>query len=284
MRQRVAPPAPIGEVEGLFGPGSVSWQVTREAALLVGGGRAILLQIAHPLVAAGVAEHSRFQTETLSRLQRTLDTMQTIVFGDRPQALAALRRLHTVHLSVRGALPHTTGAYPAGLAYTAQDPVLKLWVHATLTDTSFLVYEQFVGPLTPDERVRGYEESKALARYMGIPASIMPPTLDAFDDYMRAMLDGDTLVVDDTARALARAVFWPSIWFGPRLAAWALGRLTPGFLPPHLREAYGMPWNARRQAALDLLARAVRRALPLTPGLLRYTPQARAARRRVGRW
>lgn len=272
------------DLEGLFGPGSMMWRMAREAALLAGGGRAVLLQIAHPLVAAGVAEHSGFQADTLGRLQRTLDTMLTIVFGDRAEALAALRRLHHVHLAVKGALTQPVGGYHGGLAYSAQDPELKLWVHATLMDTNSLIYERFVGPLSQAEKLRGYEESKALARYMGIPDAIIPPTLDQFNAYMQSMLDGDQLVVDDTTRALAHDVFHPSVWFGPRLAAWVLGLMTPGFLPPRLRAAYGMPWGPRRQAALDLLSLAVRRALPLTPSLLRYMPQARRARRRVGRW
>src|SRR5436309_8596940 len=96
-------PGAMGDA-GLFGPGSVTWRVNREGALLLGGGRALLLQVAHPLVAAGVAAHSRFRSEPLTRLRRTLDRMLTIVFGDAVEALAAVRDIERVHSRVRGAL------------------------------------------------------------------------------------------------------------------------------------------------------------------------------------
>src|SRR4051812_10480420 len=71
---------------GLFGPGSMTWRVNREGVLLLGGGRALLLQVAHPLVAAGVSQHSNYREDPFGRLYRTLDTVTTVVFGDTEQA------------------------------------------------------------------------------------------------------------------------------------------------------------------------------------------------------
>ena len=87
---------------GLFGPDTVTWRVNREAVLLAGGGRALLLQVAHPLVAAGVVEHSRFEADPWGRLYRTLDLTTKIVFGDAAVSAEASRRLRARHASVHG--------------------------------------------------------------------------------------------------------------------------------------------------------------------------------------
>src|SRR5262245_7172864 len=112
---------------GWFEPGSTIWTVNREAVLLLGAGRALLLQMAHPLVAAGVAEHSRFAQDPLGRLFRTLDSSYALVFGDRAAATAAVRRMDAVHGRVRGVLDEPVGRFQAGTPYDATDPLLRLW-------------------------------------------------------------------------------------------------------------------------------------------------------------
>jgi len=103
-----------------FGPGSVTWRINRETALLAGGGRALLLQVAHPLVAAGVAQHSDFETNPWRRLVRTLDVGTKIVFGDPQTSAAAARALRRRHETVRGVSDE-------GVPYEANDPALLLW-------------------------------------------------------------------------------------------------------------------------------------------------------------
>src|SRR5262249_11779079 len=88
----------------LFGPDSVTWRINREAVLLLGGGCALLMQIAHPLVAAGVEEHSRYRTEPLQRLWRTLERMLTIAFDDAGEAIRSVRIIERKHARVRGKL------------------------------------------------------------------------------------------------------------------------------------------------------------------------------------
>src|SRR3954452_22956360 len=100
---------------GLFGPGSLTWRVNREGALLLGGGRALLLQVAHPLVAAGVSEHSNFREDPFGRLYRTLDTVTTIVFDSTSDAKEAAERLRRVHTRVKGEAED-------GTPYVATDP------------------------------------------------------------------------------------------------------------------------------------------------------------------
>src|SRR5881397_2144053 len=118
---------------GLFGPGSLTWRVNREGALLLGGGAALVLQVAHPLVAAGVAEHSNYREDPWGRLYRTLDVTTKIVFGSSEVAEEASQRLWNVHGRVQGTSPD-------GASYQARDPDLLMWVHATLIDTTLLVY------------------------------------------------------------------------------------------------------------------------------------------------
>lgn len=121
--------------EGLFESDSVLRRLAQESVALLGGGRSLLLQLAHPMVAAGVAEHSHFRADPLRRLENTLLLMRTVIFGNREQAEQALRGFHSGHAHIAGRMPHTVGPFQAGTPYTGHDPELKLWVHATLIDT-----------------------------------------------------------------------------------------------------------------------------------------------------
>src|SRR5438552_15956163 len=166
---------------GLFGPESVVWRVNREAVALLGGGRALLLQVAHPLVAAAVAAHSRFRAEPLVRLRRTLDLMLSIVFADAAHATAAAHEIERLHARVNGVLDADVGPWRRGTPYDANDPTLLLWVHATLVDSALLVYRRFVAPLSREERAIYHEESKGGARRLRIPDALIPPTPRAFE-------------------------------------------------------------------------------------------------------
>src|SRR5213082_12782 len=135
---------------GLFPDDSIVRQVNRENVLILGGGRALLMQLAHPKVAAGVDEHSDFRQHPVRRLRRTIRMTMAIVFGDRETALAAARAVNQVHGRVRGE------------DYRALDPDLLLWVHATLVDSALVTYERFVQRLSPGDREQFYQESKLL--------------------------------------------------------------------------------------------------------------------------
>ena len=89
------------------GPGSVTWNVNREVIAVAGWGRAILLQLAHPAVAAGVHDHSCFRGSlraSLRRLRSTVDAMLAMTFGDTEQMIAAAARINTIHDRVRGSV------------------------------------------------------------------------------------------------------------------------------------------------------------------------------------
>ncbi len=265
----------------LFSRDGVSWRVNREMVLLLGGGRALLMQVAHPKVASAVAEHSDFTKDPLGRLHRTMNTMWSIVFDEMPAAQASLDRIKNVHQKVRGVVGQNESTF-AGSRYDALDPELLLWVHATLIDSSMLAYDCLVKPLPSVDASRYYEESRLLARSFEIPESLVPKSLAEFQAYMNAMLAGNQILVGPAARSLAKDILYPPT---PILkpAGPLLRLLTAGLLPPALREAFEMNWNNRREKVFKLVVRTVRKLLPLVPRPLRIVPQARAAERGAAR-
>jgi uncharacterized protein (DUF2236 family) len=247
----------------------MTWRVNREAVLLLGGGRALLLQVAHPLVAAGVAEHSNFRAAPLTRLWRTLDLMLTITFADAARAMRAIREIERVHTRVHGLLDADVGPFPRGTPYRADDPALLFWVHATLVDTALFTYERFVAPLTSREKLAYYEESKVGARLFGVPDGLIPPTFRDFRAYMKGMIRGDTLAVGPASKEIAASILRPPLPPGARQVFRAANLFTAGLLPPTLRRRYGLSWGPRRQSLLNSLAALTRRAWPLLPPFLR---------------
>src|SRR3990172_8406466 len=117
-----------------FSPSSVFWRVNRELATGLAAPRAVLMQLAHPLIAAGVAEHSHFRVHRFARLYRTSMAAAAITFGSRKFALRVIRSINQRHQQVHGVLRAQAGVFPPGTPYDANDPELKLWVLSTITD------------------------------------------------------------------------------------------------------------------------------------------------------
>jgi uncharacterized protein (DUF2236 family) len=271
----------MGADQGFYGPASVTWRLSRERILLIGGPRALLLQVAHPLVAAGVAEHSSFRSDPLERLRRTLNSTLALVFGASAESSSAAARINAAHRSVHGHLPEPAGRYAAGTAYDAADPELLLWVHATLVDTTFAVYTRFVAPLTDGDMAQAYEESKVAALSLGVPESVIPADVDAFRCYFDDMLASDRLAGAPFQRAIARDVLYPPLRHVPRRVFWPTVAVTTALLPPVIRDHFGLELTPARRTVASALLSTVRRTLPLWPRLLRDVPQARRADRRV---
>jgi uncharacterized protein (DUF2236 family) len=262
--------------DGYFDPQGAAWRVSRELALLLGGGRALLLQVAHPLVAAGVAEHSGYRENPWQRLEGTMNAVWAIVFGTRVDADRTARRVRAMHSKVEGRTREQMGPFPAGTPYSALDPDLLLWVHATLVDTALLVHDRWVAPLSGPERAAYYEEMKTAAVLFGTPPETIPPTLREFRTYMEAMLASPAIGVTDTARDIARAVMSPPLPLAVRPAMQAVNLLTAGMLPPRLRREYGLAWDPARAAVVTLSREWTRRvAMPLLPTRLRTVPGSR---------
>ncbi|MGD8829383.1 MAG: oxygenase MpaB family protein [Pseudomonadales bacterium] len=275
------PPFGLDLSRPLVDPQGVYWRVNRESFLLLGGGAALLLQIAHPLVAAGVTEHSGFRDEPVRRLYRTIRTMQEVVYEDGRTALAAARQVKRVHGRVRGTLKEGTPRFPAGTPYRASDPALLLWVHATLLATALTTYEEFLPPLDSEERSAFYEESKIVAEVLGLRSADLPADVQAFDAYFEDMVRGDVLAVTPTVRALAENVIHPPISWFPRIAGDALSVATAALLPAEVRARYGLRWSVKRQFAWRVLRRSLKETLPYMPDRLRAGRHARRGERRA---
>lgn len=257
---------------GLFGPGTVAWKVNGEAAMIVGGGRALLMQVAHPLVAAGVAQHSQFPRDSFERLWRTLDAMLTISFGDSNQWRQAADRVTSVHQGVKGTSSE-------GVAYDALDPQLLLWVHATLVDSALATYERFVGPLRPAEKERYYQEMKRQATVLRVPEEVLPDTFQDFRAYVEETIPA--LEVSDDARAMRDGIVSPDVPFVLRpVSAW-LRALTIAMLPERIREGFGLGQSTAQRAAAEMSSAVLRFFLPLVPKRVRLWPHAKKAFKRT---
>ena len=265
---------PLTQASGLFGPDSVSWTVDRELVVLAGGSCALLLQAAHPVVAAGVEQHSSYASDPFGRLLRTLTSSFDVVFGTRSQAAATIRRVNAIHGRVRGIRPDD------GSPYTAFDPEALLWVHATLVDTALRVYSRFVRPLSVAEEQGYHEESARVAFLLGVPETLLPRTIGELRTWMDGLIERGTVHVTPGARRIARTVLYPSR-FPPRLAWDAAHLVSMAMLREPIRRQYGIRWTPARERGIERIAAISRAVLPRTPSVLRHAPQARAAERRL---
>ena len=268
---------------GFYGPSTQMWRINREAVLLGAGPAALLLQIAHPLVAEGVAQHSQFEADPFARLRNTLMTTMDLVFGDGSTAERALRRLNGVHAAVKGQVTDAEAmrASAGATAYRAMDPALLLWVQATLIVTSVTAYQRWVGALTDHEKETFWQEARRVGPRMGIPLDRSPASWPALLAYWDSMLSSDgPIQVTPTARRLAPMILRPPLPAVPGACVDILGLPGLGLLPPRIREDFGIAWSPRRERAARLLGRTVKLWVRAVPPGWRAMPQARAAERR----
>ena len=265
---------------------SVTWKVNREIVVIAGWGRAILLQLAHPLIGAGVGDHSSFRGSLgsgFTRLSSTVGAMLKLTFGSDEDAVDAAARINSIHDRVSGRLGESVGSLDPNERYSAHDPELLRWVHATLLDSIPLTYELLIGKLTVEERDRYCAEAAIMEPLLDIPAGSLPRTAAATDLYMRDMLGSGRIAVTDTSRMLARALLFPR---GSR-ALWpvfrALQIVTIGLLPAPIRADYGFAWGPRDARAFRRWTTMLRTAHRAAPRPVREWPAARQLRRRIAR-
>lgn len=268
------------------GPDSITWKINREMIVVAGWGRAILLQLAHPSVAAGVHDHSTFRGSLRSsfrRLHATVGAMLALTFGNTEQMITAAAGINVIHDRVRGRVASATQPHPTTgevqplktNTYSAHDPHLQRWVHATLLDSIPLTYELLVRPLSVSDRDQFCAEAAIMEPLLGMPAEWLPRNSAQLDVYMRDMLAGGTIVVTDTSRALARALLYPPRWYLVWPAFRAMQVLTIGLLPPPIRDAYGFEWRPRDERSLRRWTRMLKVSRRLLPAIAREWPIAR---------
>lgn len=271
-----------GSVEGIFGPASITWRIDREAVIFLGAGRALLLQLAHPWVAAAVAEHSRTFADPIGRFHRTFDVVFTMVFGSRDNALGAARRLHQRHAAIVGVLPEAVGPFAAGSSYRANEVAALRWVHATLVETALIVHDFMLPPLSVEERERYWAESRLFGALFGLTPADLPTDWASFVTYNAAMIQSDVLTVSSAAREVARQIFaggkpWlrPPRWYQT---------ISAQMLPDQLRAGFGFAADEHEKKAADRALARIRRIYPKLPTRIRYVgPYQEAQARLQGR-
>ena len=264
---------------GLFGPGSATWRVDREAGVFLAAGRALLLQLAHPWVAAAIAEHSNTLADPIGRFHRTFATVFTMVFGGTEQALAAARRLHRRHAAIAGVLAEDAGRFPSGSPYRANELAALRWVFATLIDSALVAFALVSPPLSAAEQERYYAESFRFAALFGIPRAALPGERRAFSDYFSEMLDSDSLVPGDAARRIATGLFAGAAT-GVAIPTWYRA-LTVSLLPDRLRVEFGLRYGPAERRVAERAASRLRRIYPCIPKQLRYVAPYHEARARI---
>jgi uncharacterized protein (DUF2236 family) len=255
----------------ILGPDSLMWQRFGDVRLFFASGYALLLQVAHPTVGAGVRDHSTFEEDPWGRLLRTTDFLNLMVYGGR-DAAAMGRRLRDLHKSIRG-------TNPDGSKYSALEPEAYAWVHATLIDGAIRAHERFIGPLELHEVERFYAEYLPLGRLLGVRDGDLPTTWSGHLAYVEDMIDNrleDNVTVQKVTKLMSKpgapppglpfARLWPLLRMPP---ARALRISTFGLLPERLRELFGVRWTRFNDGELRALGRVSRSIGPVLPQSLK---------------
>jgi uncharacterized protein (DUF2236 family) len=263
------------EVEQIvLGPDSLVWQRFDDIRMYGGAGYALLLQVAHPTVGAGVRDHSTFELDPWARLLRTIDYLMLLTYAGR-EAAAVGRRLREVHKSIKG-------TNPDGSRYHALDPGAYAWVHATLFEAAVVAHLRFIGPLSNAQIEQLYAEYIPLGRLLGVRPGDLPEDWPSFHDYFDTMVH-DGLERHETVDRVLRALTSPGP--PPQLPGavqrfWGLLRIPPaealriatvGLLPPVLRERFGVEWGPVSETEFRAVGAASRALGLILPARLRNT-------------
>ncbi len=232
---------------GYYGPGSISWKVNREWAVMLGGTRAVLMQLAHPLVALGVSNHSSYMTDPFGRGARTFVLGEKLIFGPSRTARQAARTINNLHKHVHVHLPTDAGAFAQGAPYDAR-------------------------ALTHVEEEQYYRESKTMARQLGLTEEKMPAGIDDLKQYVYSMVHSDHLAPTLQARELAHQTLFPPAPIKLRPLMHLNLNITNALLPQPVREIFNLEWSKNQQRAFELAAHGSRLVIPRLPASWRELP------------
>jgi uncharacterized protein (DUF2236 family) len=269
---------------GIFGPQSLTWRINRESALFLGAGRAALLQLAHPWVAAALAEHSTVMNKPIARFHNTFRVVFAMVFGSLDQALSSARHLYALHTRIRGEMPQDIAGWRRGSHYEANEISALRWVFATLVESAVLAHDCVLPALTTAEREQYYAECKTLAALFGIPIEALPEDWQAFAAYNRQMCasddpDASELGVSDAARKMAHNLLkgagsWikPPFWYRS---------LTTEWLPERFRAEFALDFGAAEQRAAARVRANLPKIYKRLPHAVRFNGPWREAQARL---
>ena len=232
---------------------------------MLGGAAAILLQIADPIVAAGVDRHSDFARRPQQRLVHTLMYVYAVVLGGPADSARAAAFVERAHRPVAG----------------ANDADRQLWVAATLYFAALRVHEAIFGPISRETAAVALDRYAPLGTALRVPAHRWPIDPAAFDAYWAEALAD--IAVTEEARGVARDLLFPR--FAPtwiRAAMPVVRVITVGLLPDPVRTAYGFAWGRSESRRFERTIRVVSTAVRAVPGPVRRLP-ARLLLRRLRR-
>jgi len=280
-------PGPRNE-EGYFGPHSVTWKVAREPLLVLGGAATLLMQVAHPLVAQGAVDHSNYATDPFGRLEETARWVNIVTFGTRGQANWIIDHVLKRHSIVQGSLDEESASayWPAGTPYSANQPDLVRWVHATLVHGLLKSYTTLSGNLSRAEQDKVVREWNVIGVAMGMGEEDSFTSVCDLEAYITAQIVSGAVAPCAASLKIARTILqapvpvaqrlWPTITF-----------LSAGLLPSELRKGYSLTWGAPQQALYKSLPSSYKRSREMLratmPGAMRpliYTPSYCKALRR----
>ncbi|WP_232475953.1 oxygenase MpaB family protein [Flavisphingomonas formosensis] len=219
--------------DGLFGSSSVIWRVHGDVAtMMIGGVAALLLQMLHPAVLAGVWDHSRFRHDMLGRLRRTARFIALTTYGGREEAEAAIAQVRAIHEHVRGTLPD-------GRAYAANDPRLLAWVHVTEAVSFLDGWIRYGEPAMPAaDQDRYFAEIAVIAHALGAdPVPRSRAEAEALMTSMRGELVSDAR----TQEVVQLLLGTPARKLSAEPAQRILFRAAVDLLPRWAREMHGLP-------------------------------------------
>ena len=264
-------PANVSAEDYVFGPASEIWQVNRYATGLLFGPAAVLLQVAHPRVAQGVAEHSDFRGDALGRLKRTLTTVNSIAFGTREDAEYMRKRMTAVHQRVQGDTAEGVSGKPR---YSAFEPDLLMWVLATLFDASFKGYEFAWGPLSLERREHFYRDFRKFGTYFGLGEGEGPQNHGEFVDYFDSILASDLLGSHPLCAEVAAAVVRPPAPLHNRLLGMLVDFLPIETISFTLRKRLLLRSTYSTRGRMAMLRALAPHAFHILPKRLTYYPEA----------
>ena len=248
--------------------GGVTWRYSSDGRLMAGSGYALMLQVAHPVVGAGVSQHSNFRADPWGRLLRTLDFLTSMTYGGPELAAETGRRVREMHKQIKGAMPN-------GERYHALEPEAYAWVHATLIDSIVRANERFVRPIPQRDQEKMWQEWRRMGRLVGVRERDLPDRWSEFPDYFDWMVR-ERLEPTDSVRDVLETLAKPpppsvpgmsdGLWRLVRRPAAHGGRLgLVGLMSPSLRRTLGLPWSRGKELELRAVGAASRASGPLLP-------------------
>jgi uncharacterized protein (DUF2236 family) len=262
--------------------GTAAWRYFGDFRAGLLAGQVLVLQVAHPVVAAGVRDHSDYVEDPWTRLMRTAASLSIYIYGGPKGAQYEADRLRALHKAFKG-------VDTDGRRYSALNPHAYAWVHATLVMVPVDTQRFFGTPMTRAELDAYYAQMCDVGRILGLREQDMPDSWPDFERYYAEMLDGfgpnETVsTLFETIRTVKKPWAWLPDRRWVRLQRWqyvAQMFVIRGTLPPAIRERLGLQWTVRDQRRFDRFRAVARFFGSLIPVTLRSSLVRRIGRLNV---